>query len=304
MASSPGVSGELVWAELDLRALLLFGPRRAPVPDGEGVLAKKKLGGALPPASGGSPSKHYLKTVARRYRTSLPAKRTAPDVDRAAAARASRRRRGPGRVSFSRIVRAEGPRRRRGPGRVSFSRIVRAEGPRRRRGPGRVSFSRIVRAEGPRRRRGPGRVSFSRIVRGFRSVSGEGDVLRRAVLSADVHVAATRPRNVRTANVRLAGLMDPDGILAASGLAPPRRAPRPKNSSRKARLRAAAAQAAARKYPSLDSASAASTSATAVSLPRLPKGKSMTFRASVRAEIHSNGVGGGEAPRGRREWAS
>jgi len=244
MASSPGVSGELVWAELDLRALLLFGPRRAPVPDGEGVLAKKKLGGALPPASGGSPSKHYLKTVARRYRTSLPAKRTAPDVDRAAAARASRRR------------------------------------------------------------RGPGRVSFSRIVRGFRSVSGEGDVLRRAVLSADVHVAATRPRNVRTANVRLAGLMDPDGILAASGLAPPRRAPRPKNSSRKARLRAAAAQAAARKYPSLDSASAASTSATAVSLPRLPKGKSMTFRASVRAEIHSNGVGGGEAPRGRREWAS
>ena len=64
-AVPPGLH-EPVWAELDRHALRLFGPRRKPVREGQGLLRKQRRR-TDPPIAGLAPSRRYLAGVAKRY---------------------------------------------------------------------------------------------------------------------------------------------------------------------------------------------------------------------------------------------
>ena len=81
-AIPPGLH-EPVWAELDRHALRLFGPRRKPVREGQGLLRKQRRR-TDPPIAGLAPSRRYLAGVAKRYcaRPPQPRRASRHDLDR------------------------------------------------------------------------------------------------------------------------------------------------------------------------------------------------------------------------------
>ena len=81
-AVPPGLH-EPVWAELDRHALRLFGPRRKPVREGQGLLRKQRRR-TDPPIAGLAPSRRYLAGVAKRYcaRPPQPRRASRHDLDR------------------------------------------------------------------------------------------------------------------------------------------------------------------------------------------------------------------------------
>jgi hypothetical protein len=133
---------------------------------------------------------------------------------------------------------------------------------------------------------------------------------RSYVVAMAKRYSARPPRPRRASTHDLDRLVDPHGLIAQATARSG--APVPAPSSRPSRTRGVPRREApawpldrAPRAPPLTArvATAASAAATATALPRLPKGKTMTFRAAVRAEVLRSGAPGvSKARRRRKDW--